>query len=227
MSRIAAVTGLASEAAVLRAAAERGGVELTVRPAGADPQRTSEVAAELLAQSPDLLVSFGLAGALSGALRSGDALLPEAVIDPEGTRRPVDARWHAAVAAACDRPPVSGDIAGADAAVTTPQAKLALGERTGAAAVDMESHIVARAVERAGVPWLVLRAVSDPANRAVPPALLDLVRPDGGVRWQGIPRALLHPLALRALARDSRTAHATLSALADALMRAPHHLRES
>lgn len=218
MSRIAAVTGLASEAAVLRAAAERAGVELDVRACGADPARAGHAADELVRGAPDVFVSFGVAGALSGALRAGDALLPEAVIEPDQVRRPVDARWHAAVAATFGRTLLSGDIAAADTPLTAPREKVALGERTGAAAVDMESHVVARAADRAGVPWLVLRAVSDPANRAVPPALLDLVRPDGGVRWRGIPRALLHPRAMYALARDSRAAHATLRGLADALI---------
>jgi len=227
VTRIAAVTGLASEAEVLRAAADAGGLELTVRAAGADPERTETTAAELLDAAPDVLVSFGLAGALSAALAPGDALLPEAVVDPDGTRWPADRAWHDAVGAAHGRGAVSGDLAGSDTAVATPRDKIALGERTGAVAVDMESHRVARAAHRGGVPWIALRAVSDPAGRGVPPALLDLVGPEGGVRWQRLPRALLHPRALRALARDSRTAHATLDRLAAALARAAHHLRKS
>lgn len=227
MTRIAAVTGLASEAAVLRAAADAGGLELAVRATGADAKRTETTAAELLDAAPGLIVSFGLAGALSAALTPGDALLPEAVVDPDGTRWPVDRAWHDAVGAAHGSGAVSGDLAGSDTPVATPRDKLALGERTGAVAVDMESHRVARAAHRRGVPWIALRAVSDPAKRGVPPALLDLVRPDGGVYWQRLPRALLHPRALGALARDSRTAHATLDRLAAALARAPHHLRKS
>ena len=46
--------------------------------------------------------------------------------------------------------------------------KLSLFAQTRAGAADMESHVVARAAAAADVPFVVIRVVSDPSNRALP-----------------------------------------------------------
>ena len=58
--------------------------------------------------------------------------------------------------------------------------KRALLEAIGALAVDMESHAVAAVATAAGIPFLVIRAIADPADRVVPQAALEALRPDGG-----------------------------------------------
>jgi adenosylhomocysteine nucleosidase len=60
------------------------------------------------------------------------------------------------------------DIAGVDAPVVDVASKRALFAETGAAAVDMESAIVARAARRHGLPFAILRAIVDPAHRPLP-----------------------------------------------------------
>ncbi|HEX3696521.1 MAG TPA: hypothetical protein VH374_14155 [Polyangia bacterium] len=69
-----------------------------------------------------------------------------------------------------------------------------------AAVVDLESAVFAAAADRAGLPWLVLRAVSDTADEALP-ALLNGSRDQGGaVRRGRVVRALLgNPGALAPL----------------------------
>ena len=220
MARVAAVVGLASEAAILRRAAGAHGVALTVRATGGRSAELSPALDALLASAPDVLVSFGLAGALSGALAPGDALCPEAVIAPGGDRLAVDRAWQTAVADAAGGHLVSGDIAGVDSPVTQPAAKVALASRTGAAGVDMESHAVAARAAGAAIPMLVLRAVADGAGRAVPTVALHLLDADGRIRWRALPRAVPHIRTLLALKRESARAHASLHPLADALMRA-------
>jgi hypothetical protein len=61
---------------------------------------------------------------------------------------------------------------------TTADKRLVLQE-TGAIAVDLESVVVARAAAALGIPFLVLRAIADPATRALPPAALLPLANDG------------------------------------------------
>ena len=97
----------------------------------------------------------------------------------------------------------------------TPQAKATLFRDSGALAVDMESHLAAAFAKRQGLPFAVARAVSDPANRALPPLAAKAVRPDGSVDISYILRELRrepHQLAgLIAAGLNSRAAFATLA----------------
>jgi adenosylhomocysteine nucleosidase len=94
-----------------------------------------------------------------------------------------------------------------------------LSARTGASAVDLESGAVARVAARHRLPFAVLRAVCDPAQRSLPPAALAALNSEGAIRtlsvlgsivarpWQ-IPAllrlALDAALARHALARSAR-----------------------
>ncbi|WP_425408932.1 hypothetical protein [Hyphococcus sp.] len=77
---------------------------------------------------------------------------------------------------------IVGALFGADEIVDSVQKKSALFHNHGAVAVDMESHGAARAAARAGVPFAAIRAIADPADRALPKAALDAVAPDGSTR---------------------------------------------
>jgi hypothetical protein len=46
----------------------------------------------------------------------------------------------------------------------------------------MESHGAARAARTSGVPFAAVRAIADPASRALPPAALNAVAPDGSTK---------------------------------------------
>jgi hypothetical protein len=101
--------------------------------------------------------------------------------------------------------------------LTSAIAKRELAQATGACAVDMESGAVAEAAVRAGLPFLAIRAISDPLDFSPPPVLLDAVRPDGSADL-----ARLLPLLVRGslavstllrLAMGSRAACAALSAV--------------
>jgi hypothetical protein len=70
-------------------------------------------------------------------------------------------------------------IVGVDEVLSHPAAKRALGAATGAAAADMESHVVADVAARHGLPFAVVRVIADPAGRSVPQAALAGMRPDG------------------------------------------------
>jgi|HubBroStandDraft_3_1064219.scaffolds.fasta_scaffold52560_2 hopanoid-associated phosphorylase len=126
--------------------------------------------ARALREAPAGVVSFGVCGGLDPALKGGDLLLARAVI-ARGRAIAADAAWLEALGAALPHA-MRGDVVSGDAIVGSIAAKGELRRSTGAAGVDMESHQVAKAAEAAGLPFAVLRAVSDPADRALPGAAL-------------------------------------------------------
>jgi hypothetical protein len=105
-------------------------------------------------------------------------------------------------------------IAGVDRPLTGTTEKRALHAATGAAAADMESHIVARLAGEHGLPFAVLRAVADPAERTVPPAALLGMRPDGSVKIGAVLGSLAKsPGQLPALLRVAADTRRALAAL--------------
>ena len=69
--------------------------------------------------------------------------------------------------------------------------KADLHRTTGALAVDMESHVVARAARRHRLPFAAARVVCDPAHRALPPAARIGMKPDGRMDLPAVLRSVL------------------------------------
>lgn len=113
-----------------------------------------------------VILSSGIAGAVDPGLKAGDVVIGGSDGLVAALRKILpDARV--------------GTVVGSDAIVATVADKRALYERTGALAVDMESHIAARVAARHGVPFAALRVISDAADEALPPAALVGMRADG------------------------------------------------
>jgi hopanoid-associated phosphorylase len=213
--KVAAVTGLEAEARLFR----RAGLKAVA--SGGIATRTVALAAALLDEGADGLVSFGIAGALAPQLRPGTLLLPRAVIEESGARHPVDAAWHARVMQAFAAKRLESearDLFGADLAVASAARKATLFHATGAIAVDLESHLVAREAARAGRPFLVLRAIADPATRNLPPAAVNGLDASGN---PALGRVLMsvarHPGQIAALLRLAGDTRRALSALGSAM----------
>lgn len=149
---------------------------------------------------PTALVFAGFAGSLSPALRVGDVILPEAVVDERGRHWPTT--WPTT-----ER---RGRLLTATRLISTPAEKWALGERHRAAAVDMESATFARRCAERGLPFGCLRAISDDVDTALSPALVPLLA--GGVvsPWRFAAALLRHPGMLPELLRLAR--HTRLAA---------------
>ena len=161
-----------------------------------------------------LLLSFGVCGALAPALRAGDLLIASALV-ADGRVWPIDAHWTAHLAAALPAARLAPLTAG-DSMIGSVAEKRALHAATGAAAVDMESHIVAEAAARHGLPFAVVRAVSDTADHTLPPAALAGLKPDGSPDIGAVLRALArNPSQLPALIRTGRDAGAAFRGLED------------
>ncbi len=163
----------------------------------------------------DGVVSFGLCGALDPSLAVGDVVIADGVIFA-GARVATDAAWTAALAAAVPSAR-RGDMAGGNVIAGSAAAKAALRRATGAAAVDMESHAVARAAAAAGVPFAVVRAVSDGAASALPRAAQAGFKADGEPDVAAVLRALARrPWELPALVRTALDAEKAFKSLARA-----------
>ncbi len=164
------------------------------------------------------IISFGIAGGLDPQLRPGTPIVASSVIGANGVRSalPTDERWSQVLLQS--RPSaVHAPVLGVDAAVTQPDDKLRLFRQTGAAAVDMESHIAASIANSHGLPFAVLRVVSDPARQRIPEAALCGMRSDGSLDAMAVLRALWHrPGDIASMPSVARNAWVARSALAHA-----------
>ena len=212
MTRIGILTGLTAEARLLRRVTHAGTAPIVARTA-ANSDRAHREAERLVATGAVALVSFGLAGGLDPRVEAGDLILADRVILPDGRTVATDAAWLEA-ALACARPSGStvriGPMASTERLLATAADKRDLARVSGALAGDMESGAAAAVAERAGLPLLVVRAVSDSVAHSLPMVARVPLRPCGSVRFDAIAGALCrNPAewpAVARLARDTRTA---------------------
>jgi len=107
-----------------------------------------------------------------------------------------------------------GTIVGSDTIIGSVAEKQQLHATTGALAVDMESHIAARVAARHGLPFAVVRAISDTADHTLPPAALVGMRPDGSMALGAVLASLArNPRQLPALIRTGSDAGRAFVAL--------------
>jgi hopanoid-associated phosphorylase len=204
------VTGLAREVRIAE------GLGAVVIGAGGNPARLRALLETKDAGVCRTVVSFGIAGGLDPGLAPGTVVIATGVTAAEG-------RWpsHPAVVRLWARrlEEIGGrvtlaDVAGSDSPILTAEAKRALRRATGAAAVDMESHVAATFAAARGMPFAAIRVVCDPANRALPPLAAEALRPDGGLDLPAILRSLARrPAQVAALPRLARDAAAAFNAL--------------
>src|SRR5262249_35419356 len=156
---------LAAEAKIAR----RAGFAAVV--GAGDHRRTTSVVAAAAGQA-ECLVSFGIAGALMPGLEPGDIVLSSEVVDDDRRWRS-DERLRPLIDDLLPRiGALEGAVLGAQVVLSTESDKYRAWSETGAVAVDLESVVVARAAAALGIPFIVLRAIADPATRALPPAAL-------------------------------------------------------
>jgi adenosylhomocysteine nucleosidase len=158
------------------------------------------------------LISFGVAGGLTPDLKPGSCVVGSSIVD-EDDEHATDARWASRIARLIPGS-VQGPIVGVREPIAHSDEKRRLHESTGAIAVDMESHVVARTAAQHGVPFAAIRVVIDPVERTIPRSALAGSRADGTVDPLGVIRSLArNPRDLFGLVRmslDARAARATL-----------------
>lgn len=158
------------------------------------------------------LISFGVAGGLAPNLGSGTCVVASSVIAGNDAL-PMDRTWAQKLLATLPDA-VHGPLAGVAQPVTTPAAKRVLHQDTGAIAVDMESHVVARAALEHGLPVAAIRVIADAAAHSLPTVALDAVRADGSTDILALLRGLARrPYEIAPLMRTAFAAQAARATL--------------
>jgi adenosylhomocysteine nucleosidase len=159
----------------------------------------------LLRESPvSFLVGAGAAGALVPSLHAGDLVISSRLVDESGEGPLPDASLVARAVALGAKPATFVKV---DRPLTSLKEKKSVNARFGVvdpmlAVADMESAAWARATASRGVPFLIVRAVSDTFEEELPGFLSSCLTSDGSVDRAAVARRLiLHPAALPVLLR--------------------------
>jgi adenosylhomocysteine nucleosidase len=190
------VTGLVQEARIA------AGPGMSVICSSSDPQQLRALLTVVDPSTIRGVISFGVAGGLDPALKPGDVVVATEVLAG-------DTRWLAgltlneqliaSVALGRSRV-VRGGLAGVERVVAARSCKAALRLETGAAAVDMESHIAAAYAAEAGLPFAALRVIADPADRALPALAVTAIKANGDIDMRKVLSGVArNPMMLRAL----------------------------
>jgi adenosylhomocysteine nucleosidase len=165
------------------------------------------------AAAVDHLICIGVAGGLGPSVKVRELVVPEVVVDAAtGTEyRPAPLPGFTA----------RGKLWTSDDFETDPVVLMPLTEK-GVIALDMETAAIGAVCERRGVPWSVVRGLSDHVTDApVDKAVFALSTPDGGANVKALAKYVLpKPWRLRSLAQMARNSTAAANASAEAACRA-------
>jgi adenosylhomocysteine nucleosidase len=208
-ANVLVVCGLNREAAILA-----GPGRVTVC---GDAPTLRAMLAEAASLRPSLVISWGLCGGLDPRLRPGDLILGAEVVSDEGAIRTDGAVTSSLAQRLVDAGArvVVERMAAADVPVLTAAAKAQLRRAAGAAAVDMESLTAGRFALEQRIPFAILRAVADPAERDLPPLVLKAVDSYGRINARALLRGIIRSpgqlAGFPAAAFDSRVAFRALN----------------
>jgi adenosylhomocysteine nucleosidase len=170
---------------------------------GAGRGRAARATHALLdAHRPPRVVSAGFAGGLDPALRHGDLVLADTIVDCQGHHAPLLLAEAASMV-----PDISscrvGRLLAVDRIIRLPGEKRDLGVKHQALACDMESLAVAEVCRQRGVPLLAVRVVSDTADEELPADIEKLLaQASTAARWgTAIGSILRRPSTLKDLLR--------------------------
>ncbi len=216
--KIALVCGMQQEAAIL------GHPDNAVVIVGAG--NAEKLAADLeaaIAGGCDHVLSFGTCGALNPALKVGEIVVAGLMVNPPSPGIFCDAAWSKHLRILTGGRSVVGTVSAAT--VATAADKAALYAAAKADVVDMESWVAAYVGKARGVPFTMLRAITDAANQDIPAAALAAMDKTGGVNWQAVIWTLIDTLPsdheeLPALLNLADSAEAAFGALAQASVNA-------
>jgi adenosylhomocysteine nucleosidase len=181
VSAILGVTGTRREASTLRAA----GVS-AIAVGGSGRALDETLAGQVGALSG--IISFGMGGALDPDLKVGDWVVGTEVCG--GLDAECDPEWACILQRRLAR--ARPGLCYADGRlIGNSSEKQALFHKYGALVADMESHLVAAAAAKLGIPFAILRCISDEAGDDLPPAITVAMRPDGRLALGSICKSIL------------------------------------
>lgn len=203
---------------------DEGTPPLRVVCAGASSARAEALSRDLVAEGCTALMSFGIAGAVSPDLDSGDLVIPDDVlIDAVGEDGrmpdlcPCDRAWLGGLQAAladAHLPYSGGLLIGSAKLWRNAKDKQAVHEITEAVAIDMESGAVAGVAAGAGLPFLAVRAVADRACDSLPALVENAIGPDGRAKiGHAVASLIRRPSEIPATLRLARRTELALARL--------------
>ena len=193
------VVGLADEADIAR---QFGGI---VRISGGTAAGAKQAVESCIASGARALLSFGYAGGLDPSLRPGTLVVPETLISG-------DLRVETDLVLSRMDDQRGGIVVSTSWPVLSTAEKRKLFAETGAVAVDLESGAVARAAQAYKLPFGVLRAICDPAERTVPHWAANAISAKGKPRILHVLRhGIVNPGKLSRLAGDASAARRALT----------------
>ena len=178
---------------------------LLLRAGGMGRDNAETAARALVDANVDLLVSWGVAAALSESGRAGDLVLANTVIDSDGAHyaiKPEILQTLETFARRAGISSISGALVEADRVLDSVDDKIRLHRNTGALAADMESATVAGIAGKAQIPFLAIRVISDDLQVSIPRAVTRNMDANGHLKMAGLLFALCrHPGNLAGLVR--------------------------
>lgn len=173
-----------------------------------DPVLLKKLLDQLKGSDYRAVVSFGIGGGLDPTLNPGDLILAKETIaagGPYNALTNITGKWttdpnllatvDAKLRAGGLNPRIGIETCDDDLVVVNDAAtKAQLRLVTGADQVDMESHVAAAFAAANKLPFIAIRAVSDPASRGVPPAAaLPLTSTGGPNIWAILGSVVTNP----------------------------------
>jgi adenosylhomocysteine nucleosidase len=154
--------------------------------------------AVLDAEPVERVVMVGIAGGIDSITAVGDVIVPERVLDGAtgATYEPAPVPGFAA----------SGVLHTSDVLMIEPERLQAL-VADGVIALDMETASIGAVCEARGVPWSVVRAISDIAGDGADDEIFAMTKPDGSADPAQVAKYLMkHPGRVRDLGRLAKGA---------------------
>ncbi|MEM7226867.1 MAG: hypothetical protein AAF495_28105 [Pseudomonadota bacterium] len=177
-----------------------------------DAGRARAAARQLVAGGARAILSFGPAVGLAPLLRPGDLVIADSVVMPRGETIETDLAWRTELEQRLrttqSRLTVAR-LAGRDRLAPSADEKRIVFRETFAAALDSESHEIAGIAHAAGLPFVAVRAIAEPAEENRPLAH----RPARNAYAASVPACLVRPWELPAVLRFAKNGRAALATL--------------
>jgi adenosylhomocysteine nucleosidase len=164
---------------------------------GIGPAKARAITRQILkSESWDVVISTGFAGALNsspiGSLVIGNEVLlgysVDLLADSDPQRIACHPEWvntSLNIKLMGPYPLQSGRFVTMDRVLKHASQKYILGKQTGSVAVDMESGAIGQVAQQHGLPFLIVRAISDGVNEDLPVDFNVFLRPFGWVEGMG------------------------------------------
>jgi adenosylhomocysteine nucleosidase len=164
---------------------------------------------------------IGFSGGLSPGLSPGALLVAERIIDDASSAPTPDRAWSDRLAR--EEGVRSATLVTVDHILCTPRSKMELWDglsQSGPAAADLETAAMASVAASHGVPFVVIRAISDPVDEALPLDFNECLDGSGRIsRAKVVGRAAMKPALIAPLWRLHRRARSCSERLADLVCR--------